>query len=111
MGWLDLILGKKNAKTIKKAQKVASTISAKPKAERKVAAPKVVWRKSEKGNDTTEIDGFRITIFKQDDGWNYVVSEILDAEDIADGMTDEPEFGDWYPSKAEAKKAALEDFT
>lgn len=111
MGWLDLIVGKKSARTIKKVQKVASSASAKPKAERKAAAPKVVWRKSEKGNDTTEIDGFRVTIFKQDDGWNYVSSEILDAEDIADGMTDEPEFGDGYTTKTEAKKAALEDFT
>ena len=111
MGWLDLVVGKKSAQTIKKVQKVVSHVTAKPKPEKKAAAPKVEWQKSEKGNDTTEIDGFRITIFKQDGEWNYCSSEIFDAEDIADGMTDSPEFGDGYPTKTEAKKAALKDFT
>jgi|GEM_PF-2140760 len=110
MSWLNLVLGKKSARTVKKVQKMASALSAPPKAETKVAAPKVVWLKSENGNDTTEVDGFRVTVFKQDDGWTYVASELLDAEDIAEGMTDEPEFGDWYPTKAEAKRAALEEF-
>jgi len=110
MGWLDLIVGKKSARTIKKVQKVASYATSKPKPEKEAAALKVEWQKSEKGNDTTEIDGFRITIFKQDGGWNYCTSEILDAEDIADGVTDSPEFGDGYSTKPQAKKAALEDF-
>ncbi|MET4127737.1 hypothetical protein [Roseovarius sp. MBR-6] len=109
MGWLDLIFGKGNAKTIKKVQKAASAIQPKVTPAPKATAPKVQWQKSEKGNDTAEIDGFRVTIFKQDDGWNYCIAEILDEEDIADGVEEAPEFGEWYPTKAEAKKAALEE--
>lgn len=111
MGWLDLILGKKTARTIKKVQNSVFETSAQPRTEKKAVVPKVVWQKSEEGNDTAEIDGFLITIYREEDGWTYRYSEILDAEDIADGMIDTPEFGDWFPTKTEAKKASLVDFT
>jgi hypothetical protein len=110
MGWLDLIVGKKNARTIKAVQKVASNAAAKPKPEKKAAAPKVEWQTSEKGNDKTEIDGFRITVFKQDAGWNYCFSEILDSDESADDEMNTPQFGDGYTTKSKAKKAVLEYF-
>ena len=109
MGWLDIILGRKNSKTLKKVQKAASTVTTKSKQKLNPTHPKVEWQKSEKGNDTAEINGFRVTIFKQDDGWNYCIAEILDEEDTADGVADSPEFGEWFPTKTEAKKAALEE--
>ena len=109
MGWLDAILGKGSTKKIKKVQKATSALTAKEKPAQKVAAPKVQWEKSDKGNDTAEIDGFRVTIFKQDDGWNYCISEILDEEDIAAGVEDAPDFGEGFDTKAQAKKAALEE--
>jgi hypothetical protein len=65
--------------------------------------------KSEKGNDTGVVDGWRVTIFKSDGEWNYVLAEILDEQDIADGLEDDPQFGDGYPTKPAAKKAALEE--
>lgn len=109
MGWLDALLGKKNARTFKKVQKAISQPPPAPKKPARPALPKLEWHKSDKGNDTTEFEGMRITIFKQDDEWNYCIAEILDEEDIADGLEDDPEFGDGYPTKAAAKKAALEE--
>lgn len=111
MGWLELIFGKKNARTMKKVQKTTANITGKPAPQREVKRPKIEWQKSEKGNDTAEIDGFRVTIFRQDDEWNYCIAEILDEEDIADGVEDVPEFGDGYPTKTQAKKAALEELS
>lgn len=109
MKWLDAILGKGSAKKYKKIQKAAAALAPKEKPLQKSVAPKPEWKKSEKGNDTAEIDGFRVTIFKKDDGWNYCISEIYDEEDIADGMEDEPIFGEGFDTKAQARKAALEE--
>jgi hypothetical protein len=109
MGWLDAIFGKGSAKKIKQIQKVTSALTPKEKAAPKSASPKLEWKKSEKGNDVAEVDGFRVTIFKQGGGWNYCISEVLDEEDIADGMQDDPIFGEGFDTKAEARKAALED--
>lgn len=107
MKLLDLIFGKKTANRARKIQKALTPPPpAKPKAQ---PLPKLVWSKSAKGNDTTEYEGHRITIFPQDDGWNYVLSEILDEDDIADGLEDSPEFGIGYPTKAAAKRAAFEE--
>lgn len=77
-----------------------------PPSKNKVVEPEV-WRKSARGNDTTEIDGFRVTIFKQDGEWNYCISEILDEIGMEDGLEDDPQFGDGYPTKAAAQRAAL----
>jgi hypothetical protein len=90
MGWLDAIFGKGSTKKIKKVHKATSALAGKSKPAESGTAPKVQWTKSEKGNDTAEINGFRATIFKQDDGWNYCISEILDEDDIADGVEDVP---------------------
>ena len=109
MGWLELIFGKKTARTMKQVHKATAGISGKPTSGTRAKRPKIEWRKSENGNDTAEIDGFRVTIFRRDDEWNYCIAEILDEEDIADGVDDAPEFGEGYPTKAEAKKAALEE--
>lgn len=68
-------------------------------------------KKSDAGNDTAEIDGFRVTIFERNGGWTYCISEILDEEHLADGLEDVPEFGDWFPTKAAAKKGALEELS
>lgn len=101
-----LIFGK-SAK--KKASLVQKAIKAAQSTASKTPPVSVAWSKSEKGNDTAVVDGWRVTIFKSDGEWNYCISEIFDAEDIADGMEDDPQFGDGYPSKAAAKKAALEE--
>lgn len=107
MGLLDALFGKKTASRARKIQKALTPPPPpKPKAQ---PLPKVVWSKSAKGNDTTEYEGYRITIFQQDEGWNYVVSEILDEDDLADGLEDSPEFGIGYSTKAAAKRAAFED--
>jgi hypothetical protein len=106
MKFLDLIFGKKAAKTARKVQKAVSTQPAKAKG---AALPKLVWTKSEKGNDTTEFQGTRITIFKQQGEWNYCIAEILDEDDIAEGVQDEPIFGDGYATKTAAKNAALDE--
>lgn len=113
MGWLDMLFGKRAAKHVRAVQKTvraAQKVTTKPaRAEPKPAPIKVAWTKSEKGNDTAEVDGWCVTIFKQDAGWNYCLSEILDAEDIENGDEDDPHFGDGYATKAAARKAALED--
>jgi len=111
MGWLDLIFGKKSARALKQVQKATASVGGKTKPAAKGKRPKVEWQKSEKGNDTAEVDGFRVTVFRQDDGWNYCVSEILDADDVANGVEEVPEFGDGFETKAGAKKAALENFS
>ena len=111
MDWLSFILGKKNAKTAKKIKKLTSGLAATQKPTPAVKLPKAQWRKSNNGNDTAELEGFRVTIFQQDERWNYCISEVLDAEDLADGLEDSPEFGDGYDTKSEAKKAALEYLT
>ena len=110
MGWLELLFGKRNAKTIKTIQKTTAKLRAKPHVPTERGRPPLKWKKSQNGNDTAEIDGFRITVFEQDDGWTYCISEILDAEDIADGVEDELDFGDWFPTKAAAKRGALDQF-
>jgi hypothetical protein len=111
MDWLSFILGKKNAKTAKKIRKITSGLAATQKPTPAIKPPKVQWQKSNNGNDTAELEGFRVTIFQQDEGWNYCISEVLDAEDLADGLEDSPEFGVGYDSKSEAKKSALENLT
>jgi len=117
MGWLDALFGKGTSKNIKTAQKVL-------KAAKKVTAPappppetigrvptnsrpKVIWGKSANGNDQTKIDGYLVTVFKKGDLWNYCVAEILDEEETASGEKPDLEFGDEYPTKAEAKREAL----
>ena len=54
-----------------------------------------------------EIDGYLVTVFKKGDLWNYCVAEILDEEESASGEKPDVEFGDEYPTKAEAKREAL----
>lgn len=108
MGWLDILVGRKAAKQARTVAKVAKSVRPKPATPEKAAsASRIEWTKSEKGNDTAEVHGHRITIFKRDGFWNYCVAEILDEDDLAEGMTDETEFGDGYPTKAAAKKEAL----
>lgn len=108
MGWLDLIFGKGTTRRVATAKKVAKTLTPQStKQEKKPQKPKLIWSKSENGNDTTIYDGFRVTLFQQDGLWNYCVVEILDDEDRANGDEDEPIFGDQYPTKAEAKREAL----
>lgn len=107
MGWLDLLLGKKAAKQTRTVNKLVKAATKSP-ASKPAPARKVEWTKSEKGNDTAQIDDFQVTIFKQDGQWNFCVAEILDDDDRAEGHQDEPHFGDGYPTKTEAKKEALE---
>lgn len=108
MGWLDALLGKGSTKKIRQVQKVAKAVAPKDKPTAKKTLPKIEWRKSEKGNDTAEFEGFRVTIFKDGEEWNYCISEILDEQDLADGIDDVPDFGEGFETKAKAKKAALE---
>ena len=76
MGWLDLLFGKGTSRKAAKASKAITKISsalaapAEKSSSKKTPAQKIDWQKSEKGNDTAEIDGYRITIFKRDDEWN-----------------------------------------
>lgn len=107
MGWLDAIFGKGTSKNVRAIEKAFKPSKQKPKPVAKTARPKVTWTKSEKGNDTAEVDGWQITVFPQDGIWNYCACEILDEEDIASGEKDIPIYGDLYPTKAEAKREAI----
>lgn len=77
-------------------------LSATPKPQAKTLRPRRgEWVKSEKGNITTVIDGYRLTVFMQDGGWKYCAAK--ESEDDDGG----PYFSALYDTEAIAKQEAL----
>lgn len=59
------------------------------------------WNRSENGNATMLWGGLRITVFKQDRGWKYLMAPDDDSEP--------PFYSEKFKTEDEAKRAALDD--
>ena len=57
------------------------------------------WTTSENGNPTLVMGGMRLTVFQQDGGWTYCISEL--------NRPNEPHFSDTYATAQIAKEEAL----